>query len=55
LRSEVVDAEVEPLEEVIQRDVRACDAAANPVGFDRLAFLADLDDQDAGFFAEQWR
>ena len=33
----------------------AGDAAANPTGFDRLAFLAELDDQVAGFFAEQWR
>lgn len=33
----------------------AGDAAANPPGFDRPAFLADLGDQVAGFFAEQWR
>ena len=33
----------------------AGDAAANPPGFDRPAFLAELDDQVAGFFAEQWR
>ena len=33
----------------------AGDAAANPPGFDRLAFLAELDGQVAGFFAEQWR
>lgn len=33
----------------------AGDAAANPPGFDRLAFLADLDAQVAAFFAEQWR
>jgi len=33
----------------------AGDAAANPPGFDRRAFLAELDDQVAGFFAEQWR
>jgi predicted dienelactone hydrolase len=33
----------------------AGDAAANPPGFDRLAFLADLDEQVAAFFAEQWR
>lgn len=33
----------------------AGDAASNPPGFDRRAFLADLDDQVAGFFAEQWR
>jgi predicted dienelactone hydrolase len=33
----------------------AGDAAANPPGFDRGAFLAELDDQVAGFFAEQWR
>ncbi len=32
----------------------AGDAAANPPGFDRGAFLAELDDQVAGFFAEQW-
>jgi predicted dienelactone hydrolase len=33
----------------------AGNAAANPPGFDRLAFLADLDEQVASFFAEQWR
>lgn len=33
----------------------AGDAAANPPGFDRVAFLAELDDQVAGFFAAQWR
>ncbi len=33
----------------------AGDAAANPPGFDRMAFLAELDNQVAGFFAEQWR
>jgi predicted dienelactone hydrolase len=33
----------------------AGDAASNPPGFDRPAFLAELDDQIAGFFAEQWR
>lgn len=33
----------------------AGDAAANPPGFDRLAFLAELDDLVARFFAEQWR
>lgn len=33
----------------------AGDAAANPPGFDRMAFLAELDDLVAGFFAEQWR
>jgi len=33
----------------------AGDAAANPPGFDRLAFLPTLDDQVAEFFAEQWR
>lgn len=33
----------------------AGDAAADPPGFDRGAFLADLDDQVARFFAEQWR
>lgn len=33
----------------------AGDAAANPPGFDRLAFLTALDEQVAGFFNEQWR
>lgn len=33
----------------------AGDAAANPPGFDRPAFLAELDDEVAGFFAAQWR
>jgi hypothetical protein len=33
----------------------AGDAAANPPGFDRLAFLPELENQVAGFFAEQWR
>lgn len=32
----------------------AGDAAANPPGFDRLAFLPELENQVAGFFAEQW-
>jgi predicted dienelactone hydrolase len=32
----------------------AGDAAANPAGFDRLAFLPELENQVAGFFAEQW-
>lgn len=32
----------------------AGDAAANPPGFDRLAFLAELDNEVAAFFAEQW-
>lgn len=31
----------------------AGDAAANPEGFDRMAFLAELENQVAGFFAEQ--
>lgn len=33
----------------------AGDAAANPEGFDRMAFLPELENQVAGFFAEQWR
>jgi predicted dienelactone hydrolase len=33
----------------------AGDAAANPPGFDRLAFLPELESQVAGFFADQWR
>jgi predicted dienelactone hydrolase len=33
----------------------AGDAAANPPGFDRVAFLPELDNQVAGFFADQWR
>lgn len=33
----------------------AGDAAANPPGFDRPAFLAELDEEVAGFFAAQWR
>lgn len=32
----------------------AGDAAANPAGFDRLAFLPELEKQVAGFFAGQW-
>ena len=32
----------------------AGDAAANPPGFDRATFLAELDEQVAGFFAEHW-
>jgi len=32
----------------------AGDAAANPVGFDRVAFLPELENQVAGFFADQW-
>jgi predicted dienelactone hydrolase len=32
----------------------AGDAAANPAGFDRAAFLPELENQVAGFFAEQW-
>lgn len=33
----------------------AGDAAANPPGFDRRASLAELNQQVAAFFAEQWR
>jgi predicted dienelactone hydrolase len=33
----------------------AGDAAANPPGFDRVAFLPELENQVAGFFADQWR
>ena len=33
----------------------AGDAAANPPGFDRAAFLAELDDEVAAFFGELWR
>lgn len=33
----------------------AGDAAANPPGFDRIAYLPELENQVAGFFAEQWR
>ena len=33
----------------------AGDAAANPPGFDRMAFLSELEDQVAGVFAAQWR
>lgn len=33
----------------------AGDAAANPPGFDRVAFLPTLENQVAEFFAEQWR
>jgi predicted dienelactone hydrolase len=33
----------------------AGDAAANPPGFNRVAFLAELENQVSGFFAEQWR
>lgn len=33
----------------------AGDASSNPPGFDRVAFLPDLENQVAEFFAEQWR
>jgi predicted dienelactone hydrolase len=33
----------------------AGDAAANPPGFDRVAFLPRLENEVAAFFAEQWR
>lgn len=33
----------------------AGDAAANPPGFDRLAYLPELENQVAAFFADQWR
>jgi predicted dienelactone hydrolase len=33
----------------------AGDAAGNPPGFDRVAFLPELENQVAEFFAEQWR
>jgi predicted dienelactone hydrolase len=33
----------------------AGDAAANPPGFDRVAFLPTLENQVAEFFADQWR
>jgi predicted dienelactone hydrolase len=33
----------------------AGDAAANPPGFDRMAYLSELENQIAGFFAAQWR
>jgi predicted dienelactone hydrolase len=33
----------------------AGDPAANPPGFDRVAFLPTLESQVAEFFAEQWR
>lgn len=33
----------------------AGDAASNPPGFDRTAFLPQLENQVADFFAEQWR
>ena len=33
----------------------AGDAAANPPGFDRVAFSTELENQVAGFFADQWR
>jgi hypothetical protein len=33
----------------------AGDAASNPPGFDRMAFLPQLENQVADFFAEQWR
>lgn len=33
----------------------AGDASGNPAGFDRVAFLPELENQVAGFFAEQWR
>lgn len=33
----------------------AGDAAANPPGFDRVAFLPTLENQVAEFFEEQWR
>jgi hypothetical protein len=30
-------------------------AGGHPDGFDRVAFLAELGNQVAGFFADQWR
>jgi predicted dienelactone hydrolase len=33
----------------------AGDAASNPPGFDRMAFLPELENEVAGFFADQWR
>lgn len=33
----------------------AGDAAANPAGFDRVAYLPTLENQVASFFADQWR
>ena len=33
----------------------AGDAAANPPGFDRVAYLPELENQVAEFFANQWR
>ncbi len=33
----------------------AGDAAANPPGFDRVAYLPELENQGAAFFADQWR
>ena len=33
----------------------AGDAAANPPGFDRVAYLPELESQVASFFAQQWR
>jgi predicted dienelactone hydrolase len=33
----------------------AGDAAGNPPGFDRVAFLPQLENEVAGFFADQWR
>lgn len=33
----------------------AGDAASNPAGFDRMAFLPQLENQVSAFFAEQWR
>lgn len=33
----------------------AGDAASNPPGFDRVAYLPELENQVAGFFAAQWR
>lgn len=33
----------------------AGDAASNPAGFDRVAYLPELENQVSGFFGEQWR
>ena len=33
----------------------AGDASANPPGFDRMAYLPELENQVAAFFADQWR
>jgi hypothetical protein len=33
----------------------AGDAAANPPGFDRMAFLPELENQVSAFFADQWK